>query len=183
MQDDLELIDYSSWISFYDHLLDKFDCGVKEINEEFKKIRENYSEKRLILLINGKKEVLGFASFSLVNISLIQAGESPFNSFPSISIDLLAIDSLHKGNRYGEQLITALLRMALTIDFLVPITGVHLEALEDAVDFYEKYGFNDLGQYYPGRNTAKMFYSINSLRQTKLPIFSNPFSISDDINK
>ena len=72
--------------------------------------------------------------------------------------------------------------MALTIDFLVSITGVHLEAIEDAVDFYENYGFKDLGRFYPGRKTAKMFYPIKTLRQTKLEIFSNPFSIGDRSN-
>ena len=61
---DLELVDYLSLINYYDDLLEKFDCGVKEINEEFKKVRDDYSDKRLILLINKRKEVLGFASFS-----------------------------------------------------------------------------------------------------------------------
>lgn len=179
---DLELVDYLSLINYYDDLLEKFDCGVKEINEEFKKVRDDYSDKRLILLINKRKEVLGFASFSFANISLIPLGESPEKSFPALNIDLLAIDKRHKGKRYGEKILIALLRMALTIDFLVSITGVHLEAIEDAVDFYEKYGFKDLGEYYPGRTSTKMFYSINSLKQTELEIFTNPFSISDKTN-
>ena len=182
MEDDLELIDYLSLINIYDDLLDNFDCGVPEINEELKNKKNNYEDKRLMLLTNKEKEVLGFTSFSLENISLMQIGASPEKSFPAFNIDFLAIDNKHKGKRYGEQIITSLLRMALTIDFLVSITGVHLEAIEDAVDFYENYGFKDLGRFYPGRKTAKMFYPIKTLRQTKLEIFSNPFSIGDRSN-
>ncbi|XOQ37061.1 MAG: hypothetical protein ACFWTQ_05925 [Lactococcus sp.] len=44
---DLELVDYLFLINYYDDLLEKFDCGVKEINEEFKKVRDDYSDKRL----------------------------------------------------------------------------------------------------------------------------------------
>ena len=45
MGDDLELIDYLSLINIYDDLLDNFDCGVPEINEELKKIKNNYEDK------------------------------------------------------------------------------------------------------------------------------------------
>jgi hypothetical protein len=48
MEDDLELIDYHSWIGDSTNSLSRLDCGVEEINTEFMnevKNLKNYSSK------------------------------------------------------------------------------------------------------------------------------------------
>ncbi len=159
-------------------MLSSFDCNEEEINKAFKEVTKSNKNKRVILLINKGDKVLGFIAFSLVTTSLIQNGESPITQFPVVNIDLLGVDKTEQRRGIGTQLVTCALRMALSIDCLIPLHGVHLEALEDAIEFYTELGFQDLGFYYPGRKRAQMFFSMESIRKIPpLIVYPNPFNI------
>lgn len=190
MEDDLELIDYHSWIGDNNNGLSRLDCGVEEINAEFvnevEKLKDYSSKNRAILLVNRKNEVLGFVVYSLENASMIQVGgKTGTKSYPTLYINLLGVDKNNYKKGYGSQLVVAVIRMTKTIDVFAHIDGIQLHSLEDSVGFYKKLGFSEVREYYPGRvDGSKMHYNIDKLRKIDfLRVYMNPFSISDDINK
>ncbi|CJE48740.1 GNAT family N-acetyltransferase [Streptococcus pneumoniae] len=86
--------------------------------------------------INQNFELLGFISCRLVSFSLLAQGKEM-----GISIDYLGVHKDIQKKRIGSLLVTFALRLSLTIDCWLPIKGVRVHALEDAVEFYEKLGF------------------------------------------
>lgn len=179
MQDELILVDCYSWIENTREKLLSFDCGVKAINDEIIKIFDKNEDKRVLLLVDKSNNILGVIAFSLATTSLIQNGESPITKFPVLNIDLLGVDEKWKKKKVGTQLVVVALRMALSIDYLAPLNGVHLEALEDAVEFYESLGFEDLGSYYIGRKSTQMFFSMKRLRRTPIVFYLDPYNMKD----
>jgi ribosomal protein S18 acetylase RimI-like enzyme len=117
---------------------------------------------------------------------MIQAsGEYGAKSVPVLNINLLGINNSDFNKGYGSQLVVAVIRMAKTIEVLVHIEAIQLHSLEESVEFYEKLGFSEVREYYPGRvNGSKMYYNIESLRDIDfLKVYVNPFLISDTANK
>ncbi|MFU2204255.1 GNAT family N-acetyltransferase [Streptococcus hyovaginalis] len=178
MGSNLQLVDLYSWISNTKDKIEHFDCGNERINKEMRNLVTHPEVKRLLALVNETDKILGCMAYSLATTSLIQKGENPISRFPVLNIDLLGVAKNYQGNGYGTQLIVSALRMALTVNFLIPLHGVHLEALEEAVEFYERLGFEDLGNYYPGRQQTQMFFSIKSLEKTGITIYLDPYNLN-----
>lgn len=176
---DLKLVDYFSWLGDQKKFVEGFDCGIDKVNKQIKLVVEDKDSHRLLLLVDNKFNVYGFIAYSLATTQLIQSGESPLSKFPVLNIDLLGIEKNVQKNGYGTWLISKIFKLAITIDTLIPLTGVHLEAVEDAVEFYEKLGFKDLGSYYPGREQTQMFLNIDSLRQSNITVYQDPFNLKD----
>lgn len=179
LNNEWELVDYQSWIFNLKAVLDEFNYGNDKVNKGLQEVVKNLKAHRLLLLATPNKQVLGVMAISLVTTTLIQSGESPLSRFPVLNIDLLGVSELVQNQKLGTFLVHSAFRIALSIDAILPLHGVHLEALEDAVEFYEKLDMTDLGCYYPGRRFTQMFLSMDMLRDFSLSRFSDPYHLRD----
>ena len=74
---------------------------------------------------------------------------------------------------------TFALRLSLTIDCWLPIKGVRVLALEDAVEFYEKLGFIDpIGMVINNGKPVTMYFSIENLRNGEIMPLTQLFETS-----
>lgn len=176
---DVRLIDYQAWIDNPKAVLDEFNCGNEKVNKDLQEVVKKLNAHRLLLLATPNKQLFGVMAISLVTTTLIQTGESPLYRFPVLNIDLLGVSESVQNQKLGTVLVQSAFRIALSIDALLPLHGVHLEALEDAVEFYEKLGMTDLGCYYPSRRFAQMFLSMDRLRDSTMSRFSDPYHLRD----
>ena len=79
---------------------------------------------------------MGFVICSLICISAIASPEGLRDV--GLSIDYLAVDKSEQNKGIGSLLLFLALRLALTIHCILPIKGVRVFALEDAVEFLRK---------------------------------------------
>lgn len=175
-----DLIDFKSENFNHKAFLDEFNCGNEQVNKGLLEVVKNLDAHRLLLLVIPDNQIIGIMTLSLVTTTLIQMGRSPLTRFPVLNIDLLGISESFQHQQYGSYLVQSAFRMALSIDAILPLHGVHLEAIEDAVEFYEKLGMTDLGCYYPGRQFTQMFISMDMLRESSLSRFSDPYQLKDE---
>lgn len=175
MEDNLKLVDLYSWIGPIDSV--NFDCGVSKINNEAERLfNREYDDRRVLGLVNSLGDLFGVIAFSLGTTSLIQK-EHPLERYPVLSLDLLAIQKDYQNNKYGSRLLASVLRIALTMNCLVPIRGIYLEALTEASEFYEHRGFEELHPFAPGMEFQKLFMNIASIEQLDLYPYSNIFNL------
>lgn len=176
MENKLQLVDMHSWIGSFNHII--FKCGVEKIDTEIKRlILEGYGNRRFLGLVNQMGDLYGVIAFSLVTTSLIQTDKNSSESFSVLYINTLAVQENYQKNGYGEQLLLTALRMALTIHVLVPIKGVSLDSVLDAIEFYEKYRFEEVNPYVIGMRPRRMHISMAKLEQTALYPYSDIFNL------
>ena len=173
--DELKLISTSSSI-LNDEDVRSFDCGYQELNDVFLDIYNKYDENsgHVLAIVNQNSELLGFISCRLVSFSFIAQGKEM-----GISIDYLGVHKDCQKRGIGSLLVTFALRLSLTIDCWLPIKGVRVHALEDAVEFYEKLGFIDPREMaiYNGKPVT-MYFSIEKLRNGEIMPLTQLFETS-----
>lgn len=157
--------------------LTTFDCGIPELNDALIKYYDKYdTESGHVFIITKDKKTMGFVICSLVCISAIASSEGIKDI--GVSVDYLAVDKSEQNKGIGSLLLFLALRLALTVHCILPITGVRLFALEDAVEFYEKYGFLDTrpeGAVNNGQPVL-MFFPIKELFDAEFAPFTEIFS-------
>lgn len=157
--------------------LTTFDCGIPELNDVLIQYYNKYdtgSGHVFVIIKDGK--TMGFVICSLVCISAIASSEGMRDI--GVSIDYLAVDKSEQNKGIGSLLLFLALRLAITIHCILPIIGVRVFALEDAVEFYEKYGFLDTrpeGAINNGQPVF-MFFPIQELFDTEFAPFTDIFS-------
>ena len=157
--------------------LKTFDCGIPELNDALIQYYNKYdTDSGHVFAIIKDEKTLGFVICSLVCISAIASSEGMKDV--GVSIDYLAVDKSEQNKGIGSILLFLALRLALTIHCILPIKGVRVFALEDAVEFYEKYGFVDTrleGAIDNGRPVL-MLFPIKELFDTEFAPFIEIFS-------
>lgn len=155
----------------------KFDCGIPKLNNI---LIQNYNEYNTksghVFIISKDEKIMGFVICSLVCISAIASSEAMREI--GVSIDYLAVDQSEQNKGIGKLLLFLALRLSLTIDCLLPIEGVRVYALEDAVGFYEKYGFRDTrpdGAFDNGQ-AVLMLFPIQQLLDSGIDPFTEVFN-------
>lgn len=173
--DELKLISTSSSI-LNDEDVRAFDCGYQELNDVFLDIYNKYDEEsgHVLAIVNQNFELLGFISCRLASFSFIAQGKEM-----GISIDYLGVHKDCQKRGIGSLLVTFALRLSLTIDCWLPIKGVRVHALEDAVEFYEKLGFIDpRGVAIYNGKPVTMYFSIEKLRNGEIMPLTQLFETS-----
>lgn len=127
-----------------------FDCGVSKLNEVlFNRIIPNdkgYERTNRMLVLIEKNQVVAYMAYSIDRVMLAKnIINTEDEKIPVLNINFVAVDRHSAGKGYGTYLINFAFRIMNTISPFVELKGVFLEALEDAVPFYEeKLGFENL---------------------------------------
>lgn len=98
-------------------------------------------------------------------------------NFPAISIDYFAVDFEYQHQDVGKAMMLHLFKNLInaTIKNGIGFTGVQIEALSGAVDFYENIGFDYLKDYekkFRKKKSFDMFYSFNKMMEFTIPYWN-----------
>ncbi|WP_290489874.1 MULTISPECIES: GNAT family N-acetyltransferase [unclassified Aerococcus] len=127
-----------------------FDCGVPKLNEVLiNRITPNgngYERTNRMLVLTENHRVVAYMVYSLDRVRLAKdIIKTEEEKIPVLKINFIAVDKHSAREGYGTYLINFAFRIMNTISPFVELKGVFLEALEEAVPFYEeKVGFENL---------------------------------------
>lgn len=133
-----------------------FDCGDVNLNGWLKQTARQHKEKGVsstFVSITGETsvEILGFYAISLaelVNAELpTQYGKRLPNKVPVFRLGRLATALGHQGKGIGEFMLFDAIDRANRISGEVGGIGLVVNAKHSAVDFYQRYGFELMGDH------------------------------------
>lgn len=149
-----------------------FDCGDTTLNDFLKKklkrefVRDNLNA---LLLIDG----INIVGFVTAKPHFLVKDEVPSEAFPHslapivpvVKIPMLAIDKKHQRQGWGIELMRAILDYSIeSAAQLKGIKGVYLDAVPDAVPFYESLDFQAMNSVPDKNGTIPMLISMDALR-------------------
>jgi predicted GNAT family N-acyltransferase len=130
-----------------------FDCGDDDLNRWFSQVAKQHKEKRVsstfvIVAEEASTEVLGFYAINpaeVVNDDLsVNVGKRLPLKVLIFRLGRLAISKNHQGKRMGEFLLFDAIDRATRIAAEVGGVGLVVNAKLNAVNFYKKYGFEQM---------------------------------------
>ena len=142
-----------------------FDCGCEKLNEYLKKYalqNELMGYSRTFLLLDGF-EIIGFYTLatgclSWDSLSDNQRRKMPKYDLPFVRIARLAVDIKYQRKGYGSLMLIDICKRAVAISKLAGVYALFVEAKEEAIGFYQKYGFVSLKS-----DVHKMYLPLSSL--------------------
>ncbi len=151
-----------------------FSCSNIELDYYFQKFAgqnqfKNYIGTNYVLVEDD--EILGFVS--VTSSELYKASISPDESkgvpnypLPVLRLTRLGVKSSHQKTGVGRALLHHVLKLALKQKESVGCFGVVVDAKEDAVSYYEKYGFITLKIATKSQTTA-MFIATKTIENSR----------------
>lgn len=131
----------------------RFDCGDDALNKWFCQIAKQHKEKGVsstfvTVALTGSTEVLGFYALTpaeVVNADLPEgAGKCLPKKLPVFLLGRLATDKRYQGRRIGEFMLFDAIDRVTRIAAEVGGVGLVVNAKPTAVDFYKRYGFEQM---------------------------------------
>ena len=129
----------------------EFRSGEIEIDRFFLKFAGQNQFKHKIgntyVAIDRESEtILGYATISVGSLNIDGLDIKEFKKFPNYPLPIvrvarLGVDERFQSQGIGRKLMQKMLYLAIEIEELVGCVGLFVDAKEDAVTFYEKYGF------------------------------------------
>lgn len=121
---------------------------------------------------DASRRVVGYFTAAMAAIAPEESMEPApggYSSVPALRIARLAVDRRLQGVGVGSELLNAALRIALDESARVGCAGVLVDALPDAIGFYERYGFTPL-RILVGTSAARprpvpMYLGLGAVRQ------------------
>lgn len=128
---------------------DGFACGDESLDRYLRQFAwQNMARHRLGVTYVAEEAgvVLGYAtlvaaSLSASSISRVLTKQLPRYPVPALRVARLAVDLRFRGNGIGSALVGAACDVALEMSDRVGCAGLVVDAYEDAVAFYEIFGF------------------------------------------
>lgn len=150
------------------HSRDSFDCGNSFLNEFLKKYalqnQNRYYVGTTYIISNNEKNVIAYITLSGLSIKkAILKEKYPYEELPALLIARLAVDKKYQKKGLGKILLTFAIKKALKQAEEVGCIGILVDAKEEAISFYEKYGFEKIKSVYPVEQ--KMFLSIKTIKK------------------
>ena len=145
------------------HKKDEFDCGNKFLNEFLKTYAFQNQSRYLVgvtYVIHIDNKVIGYITLTASSIKKISLNKNkPYEDIPILRIGRLAVDKKYQGKGIGKKLLKFAFHKALELKENFGCVGVVVDAKEEAVDFYKKYGFVEINSL-EKHLTIPMFLSI-----------------------
>jgi GNAT superfamily N-acetyltransferase len=133
-----------------------FDCGDAELNRWLNQTARQHKEKGVsstfvVVAVESSAEVLGFYAISLaelVNADLpAQYRKRLPAKVPVFRLGRLATDKQHQGQGIGEHMLFDAIDRVTRIAHEVGGIGLVVNAKPSAVDFYKRYGFEQMADH------------------------------------
>ncbi len=152
-----------------------FACGDEDLNRFFRKYA-GQNQFRLHLgttyvAVDGE-HILGFVTLAATSIAVDglparQRKRLPRYPLPALRVARLAVATTARGQGIGKALLRTALLIALDMSERVGCVGVVVDAKEDAIKFYEQYGFEPVevvvGRLNDRPAPLPMFLAIGSI--------------------
>ncbi|MBD1389379.1 GNAT family N-acetyltransferase [Neiella sp. HB171785] len=153
------------------HNREKFDCGVRALNEYLKKTARQHDRldlSRTFVLTdqNSPQDILGFYSLSTCRIDWPELPENLRKKYPNTSmsaalIGRLAVDLKKQGQGYGgDLLIDAITNIVSSVAHLA-LPLIVVDAKDDkAQRYYEKFGFEPIAP-----SSRRLFMTVKHAKE------------------
>ncbi|QHG85689.1 MULTISPECIES: GNAT family N-acetyltransferase [Xanthomonas] len=155
---EVEVVPFAGHLSRAD-----FDCGNKDLNEWLRTKARQHQERGisrtfLAILKTGTLDawqevgfkdvvdttVLGYFTLSsaqVMNAELPPAGSKLPRNVPVVRLGRLAVHQQLKGRGFGTMLLMEAITRAAQVSDAIGVTGLFVDAKDEAAPFYEKFGF------------------------------------------
>lgn len=163
-----------------------FSCGTddahKDINKQLTRILKDdlYALQYRTILAIYKDKIVGFITFRLKEVKSMKVQNKTktrieeADSYCVFAIECLGIDSEYQRQGIGSKLLLLMFRTAVTTHYLVGCSGIYVESLGGATDFYESLGFEYLKEEDAGNPCCPLYQmaiSIHTLEKTNITPF------------
>ena len=150
------------------HKKESFDCGNSFLNEFLKKYafqnQNRYYVGTTYVISDGENNIIAYITLSGVSIKKTMLNEKyPYEELPALLIARLAIDKNFQGKGLGKGLLIFGIRKALKQAEEVGCIGIVVDAKEEVINFYKKFGFERIKSIYS--MGEKMFLSIKTIKK------------------
>lgn len=147
-----------------------FDCGVQSLNHFLKTVAREEADRDLGVTYVATPDgvtIAGYytlASYS-VQGELFPSGTkfSSTRAIPAILLGKLAVATTMQGQGFGTQILFQALYDCQRVADVAGSHAVIVDALESAVSFYKKYGFQPITE-----NDSHLFLTLKTIRQLQL---------------
>ena len=136
------------------HDRDGFTCGKPPLDDFIRARVSQYEKRRLgktfVAVTKGEPKILGYytlaaGAVSYQHLPTDTSRKLPKHPVPVVLLARLAVDQSARGMRLGEGLLLDALQRALDLSAGLGVYAVEVNAIDDdAVKFYQKYGFAPL---------------------------------------
>ncbi len=130
---------------------DNFSSGNIEIDRFFKKFAgQNQFKHRIgvtyIAKDLEKQKIVGYITISIGSLKIEGLKYKDFKKFPKYPLPILRIarlgvDKVYQNRGIGKKLLKYIFYLALELEEKFGCIGIFVDAKEDAIDFYKKFGF------------------------------------------
>lgn len=149
------------------HDKESFDCDNNVLNDYLKKYALQNQERYCIsttYVVTNKTKVIAYITLTLGTIKRTDLKEKyPYEELPVLLIARLAVDKNFQGQGLGKKLLKIAFKQALELTKNTGCIGVVVDAKEEAVDFYKKFGFEKINALFSDR--LKMFLPIRIIKK------------------
>jgi GNAT superfamily N-acetyltransferase len=130
------------------HNKENFDCGNLLLNEFLKKYAYQNQNRYLIgvtYVIHINNRIIGYITISAASIKKVNiTANKPYEDIPVLRIARLAADKSYQKKGIGKRLLKFALNKAIELKENYGCAGIVVDAKEEAIEFYKKYGFIEM---------------------------------------
>ena len=148
------------------HKKDEFDCENKLLNDFLKKYAYQNQHRYLVgvtYVIHIDMKIIGYITLSAASIKKVTLNKNkPYEDIPVLRLARLAVDKNYQNQGIGKKLLKFALQKAIELKDSFGCIGIVVDAKEEAIDFYKKYGFIEINSM-EKHLTTPMFLSIKKL--------------------
>lgn len=128
-----------------------------------------------VAIDKSNENIIGYVTVSVSSLHVNGLEKSIFNKFPKYPLPILRIarlgvDQSSQAMGIGKRLLQEMLFLAIDLQAMAGCVGVVVDAKEDAVSFYEKFGFKALfledGELHVRPRQATMYLSIACIKKS-----------------
>ncbi|WP_456480209.1 GNAT family N-acetyltransferase [Nautilia sp.] len=153
------------------HNKESFDCGDEFLNLFLKRYAYQNQKRYLVgityVISDINNDILAYITLSVSSIQKNSIDKNkPYEELPVLLIARLAVDNKYRKQRFGEELLKFAINKALELADNLGCVGIVVDSKPKAVDFYKKYGFEEI-KTDTKTFLTKMFLPIKTLKKLK----------------
>ncbi len=152
------------------HNIKNFDCGNKILNEFIKKYAYQNQNRYLIgitYVIHINNQIIGYITLNASSLKKTYLKiKKPYEDIPVLRIGRLAVDKSYQKKGIGKKLLKFAIKKAIELKENYGCVGIIVDAKEEAVNFYKKFGFIEINTI-EKHLTIPMYLSMKFIKKSK----------------